>query len=87
MDVDRILDRYNLNRAQAQRYLDAISRLNQKETAEEVGVVPRTINQKFKKAFEDMSETERAFLFFNLFAERYSSLIETHTSNRDAMED
>ena len=86
MDVDRILNRYNLDRSQARRYLDGISRLNQKETAEEVGVVPRTINQKFKKAFEDMSETERAFLFFNLFAERYSSLVETHTGDRDTAE-
>lgn len=81
LSVDEILDEYNLTRAAAATYVDAITRLNQTQTAEVVGVDVRTINQKHKKAFNAMSAAERAMVIASVMRDRtYDLLAERETA-------
>jgi predicted DNA-binding protein (UPF0251 family) len=59
MDVDKILDRYNLTKDYARSYIDVIVHLNQSQAAEEAGISRETV-RKYKKAFHQMTDTERA---------------------------
>ena len=69
MDVDEILHKYNLERDTATRYIDAITRFNQSETAEEVNVSRQTINR-YKNAFQEMNAQERLLLTATLTQEK-----------------
>ena len=72
MDVDDILNRYNLTRETARRYIDAIIQLNQSQAADEAQVSRQTINT-YKNAFQQMTDTERAALISSL---AYETLVE-----------
>jgi len=63
--LDEILDKYNLERETATRYIDAITRLNQTQTAEEVEVSRQTINR-YKNAFSEMNPMERSQVIASL---------------------
>ncbi len=69
MDVDKILDRYNLERENATNYVDAITRLNQSDTAEEIGVSRQTVSR-YKDAFKEMTDSERTLLIAALTQEK-----------------
>ncbi|WP_181685071.1 helix-turn-helix domain-containing protein [Halorhabdus salina] len=75
MDVDKILNRYNLKRKNAARYIDAITRLNQTQTAEETGVSRQTVSR-YKNAFQEMTRQERLLLIATLTQEK---LLEQNT--------
>lgn len=68
--VDRILQRYGITREQADEYIDAIVRMNQKDAAGEIGVTRRTVNQRYQKAFADMTPAERDLVRLSLAEER-----------------
>ncbi|MFB6190266.1 MAG: hypothetical protein ABEJ91_01715 [Candidatus Nanohaloarchaea archaeon] len=65
MDVDQILQKYGLTKDTTQKYIDAITRLNQTETAQEIDVSRETINR-YKKAFSRMTTQERSQLIASL---------------------
>ncbi len=65
MDTSQILDKYGLNRDTTTQYIDAITRSNQTETAEELDVSRDTINR-YKNAFQDMNAQERALIISSL---------------------
>jgi predicted DNA-binding protein (UPF0251 family) len=69
MKVDEILDKYNLERETATRYIDAITQMNQSETAEEVEVSRQTVNR-YKNAFAQMKSEERSQVIASLTQER-----------------
>ena len=69
MDVDTILEKYGLTRDIAKQYIDAITRLNQTKTAEELDVSRDTINR-YKNAFNQMKPSERLLLISTLTQER-----------------
>jgi predicted DNA-binding protein (UPF0251 family) len=73
MKVDDILDENSLDREIASQYIDAITRSNQSEAADEIGVSRQTI-QRYKTAFNDMTQRERALVITNL---SYENLTET----------
>jgi len=79
MEVDEILDKYNLDRDTATRYIDAITRSNQSETAEKIGVSRQTINR-YKSSFSEMDQRERTLLTAALTQEK---LLENYTKVRD----
>jgi len=72
--VDELLDQYGLTRDTATAYIDAINRLNQTETADELQVSRDTINR-YKNTFQEMSAEERAFVIATLFDERHRALL------------
>jgi DNA-binding XRE family transcriptional regulator len=63
--VNQILSEYSLTRETAAQYIDAITRLNQTQTAEEIGVSRDTINR-YKRAFQQMNPRERSQLIASL---------------------
>lgn len=65
MNTDAILDKYGLTRDTVTQYIDAITRLNQTETAEKLGVSRDTIHR-YKNAFQEMSDQERALVIASL---------------------
>jgi len=65
MDTEEILDRYNLDRETAANYIDAITRMNQSEAADETGVSRQTTNR-YKNAFQKMNAHERLLLISTL---------------------
>lgn len=65
MDVQMLLDEYGLSRETAAEYIDAITRYNQTQTAEEVSVSRDTINR-YKRAFDQMTDRERTLLITSL---------------------
>jgi hypothetical protein len=69
MDVDTILEKYGLTRDIAKQYIDAITRMNQTKTAEELDVSRDTINR-YKNAFNQMKPSERLLLISTLTQER-----------------
>ena len=69
MDVDTILEKYGLTRDIAKQYIDAITRMNQTKTAEELDVSRDTINR-YKHAFNQMKPSERLLLISTLTQER-----------------
>lgn len=68
--VDDLLAKYSLKRETAEDYVDAIVRMNQSASAEEIGVSRETV-RKYKNRFEQMQPTERAVLISELMRERY----------------
>lgn len=71
--VDDLLEKYSLTRDNAAAYIDAIVRMNQSETADEVELTRQTVNR-YKNAFAQMEAEERAFLVASLFDERWREL-------------
>jgi hypothetical protein len=69
MDADTILEKYSLTKETATRYTDAITRMNQTETAEKIDVSRDTINR-YKDAFQEMKPRERLLLIATLTHER-----------------
>lgn len=76
MDVDAILDRYNLTKDYARSYIDAIAHLNQSQAAEEAGISRETV-RKYKNAFHKMTDTERAAVISALAHERLLEYLDT----------
>lgn len=76
LEVDDILDRYNLTRDTAARYIDAIVRMKQSQAADGVEVSHQTINR-YKNVFEKMSEPERLIVISSLAHEILLKHIET----------
>lgn len=69
MDTQTILEEYGLSRETAAKYIDAITRSNQTQTAEELDVSRDTINR-YKNAFSEMDAQERLLLISNLTQEK-----------------
>lgn len=68
MDVDQVLEKYGLSRDTTTAYIDAISRMNQTQTAEELDVSRKTINR-YKHAFRKMTRIERSLIISTLTQE------------------
>jgi len=60
---------YGLSRENAVNYVDAITQMNQTQTAEELGVSRDTVNR-YKNAFEKMTAQERLLLISSLTQEK-----------------
>ena len=69
MDTKTVLDKYGLSRETAAKYIDAITRSNQTQTAEELDVSRDTINR-YKNAFSEMDAQERLLLISTLTQEK-----------------
>lgn len=69
MKVDTVLEKYSLTRDTAAQYIDAITRKNQTETAEALGVSRDTINR-YKNAFSQMTGEERNLVIAALLQEK-----------------
>jgi DNA-binding XRE family transcriptional regulator len=69
MDTKTVLDEYGLTRETAAKYVDAITRSNQTQTAEELNVSRDTINR-YKNAFSEMDAQERLLLISTLTQEK-----------------
>ncbi|GCF15051.1 hypothetical protein Harman_29860 [Haloarcula mannanilytica] len=67
-----ILSKYGLTRETVTQYIDAITRMNQTQTAEEIEVSRDTINR-YKNAFKEMNAQERLLLISNLTQEKLLS--------------
>lgn len=78
--VEDLLQKYSLNRSTAEKYVDATVRLNQVETAEEIGVSREWVRQ-YKNKFEEMKSMERAVLISELMKERVQKEV-TRGENR-----
>jgi hypothetical protein len=65
MSAAQILEKYGLTKETTQHYIDAITRMNQTQTAEELDVSRDTINR-YKNAFAEMSHRERILLITSL---------------------
>ncbi|MFA1610072.1 hypothetical protein [Halobellus rubicundus] len=65
MNTNEVLEKYGLTRETAAQYVDAITRSNQTQTAEELDVSRDTINR-YKNAFSKMSAQERLLLISTL---------------------
>jgi len=50
MKVDEILEKHGLNRNVATKYIDAITRMNQTETADKIDVLQRWISRRREPA-------------------------------------
>ena len=72
MDTKTVLDEYGLTRETAAKYVDAITRSNQTQTAEELNVSRDTINR-YKNAFSEMDAQERLLLISSLTQEKLLS--------------
>ncbi|AZH26679.1 hypothetical protein [Haloplanus aerogenes] len=70
MEADRILNEYDLSKETAARYIDAITRMNQSETAEEIGVSRQTVNR-YKNVFAEMTAQERSLLIASLAQDQF----------------
>ena len=69
MDTQTLLEEYGLSRETAAKYIDAITRSNQTQTAEELQVSRDTINR-YKNAFSEMNPQERQLLITTLTQEQ-----------------
>jgi len=65
MDTQTVLEEYGLSRETAAKYVDAITRSNQTQTAKELEVSRDTINR-YKNAFREMDAQERLLLISTL---------------------
>lgn len=74
MEVEQILEKHGLSRELATRYIDAITRMNQSEAAEELDVTRQTISR-YKNEFQEMKQHERLQLIASLTTEK---LLEKH---------
>ena len=78
MNTNDVLEEYGLSRETAANYVDAITRSNQTQTAEELDVSRDTINR-YKNAFAEMYAQERLLLISTLTQEK---LLRQYTHNR-----
>lgn len=69
MNTNDVLKEYGLTRETATNYIDAITRSNQTQTAEELDVSRDTINR-YKNAFSEMNAQERLLLISSLTQEK-----------------
>jgi len=69
MNTKAVLEEYGLSRETAANYIDAITRSNQTQTAEELNVSRDTIHR-YKNAFSDMNAQERLLLISTLTQEK-----------------
>jgi hypothetical protein len=69
MDTQTVLEEYGLSRETAAKYVDAITRSNQTQTADELDVSRDTINR-YKNAFRKMDAQERLLLISTLTQEK-----------------
>ena len=69
MDTKTVLEEYGLSRETAVKYVDAITRRNQTQTAEELNVSRDTVNR-YKNAFQEMNAQERLLLISTLTQEK-----------------
>jgi len=69
MKVDELLDKHNLERETTTRYIDAITHMNQSETATEIEVSRQTINR-YKNTFAQMRPQERSLIIASLIQEK-----------------
>jgi len=69
MNADAILDKYGLTKETTVQYIDAITRMNQTDTADQINVSRDTVNR-YKKIFSKMSELERAQLIASLTTDK-----------------
>jgi DNA-binding XRE family transcriptional regulator len=65
MKVQQILKKYGLTRDTVTHYINAITQMNQSETAEELDVSRDTVNR-YKNAFQEMNAQERLLLISSL---------------------
>jgi DNA-binding XRE family transcriptional regulator len=77
MELDEILSKYSLTRDTAAQYIDAITRMNQTQAANQLDVSRDTINR-YKKAFSKMDAQERLQLISSL---AHDKLLQ-HTTNQ-----
>jgi len=68
MKVQQILKKYGLTRDTVTQYINAITQMNQSETAEELDVSRDTINR-YKNAFREMTRIERSLIIATLTQE------------------
>lgn len=73
-DVEEILSTHGLTKETAIKFIDAMLQFNQTETAHQMEVTRTTVNR-YKKAFQKMTEEERAFLISMLYQERHRALV------------
>jgi len=69
MDTEKILGKYGLTQETTAQYIDAITRMNQTQTAEKLDVSRDTINR-YKSAFQEMDAQERLLLISTLTQEK-----------------
>jgi len=69
MDTQTVLEEYGLSRETAAKYVDAITRSNQTQTAKELDVSRDTITR-YKNAFREMDAQERLLLISTLTQEK-----------------
>jgi DNA-binding XRE family transcriptional regulator len=69
MKVDELLDKHNLERETTTRYIDAITHMNQSETATEIEVSRQTINR-YKNTFAQMRPQERSLIIASLIQQK-----------------
>ena len=69
MDTETLLEEYGLSRETAAKYIDAITRQNQTQTAEELDVSRDTVNR-YKNIFQEMTPQERLLLISTLTQEK-----------------
>jgi chaperonin GroEL (HSP60 family) len=69
MNPQTILEEYGLTRETTVQYIDAITRSNQTQTAEELQVSRDTINR-YKNTFAEMNAQERLLLISTLTQEK-----------------
>ena len=69
MNTKAVLKEHGLSRETAAEYVDAITRSNQTQTAEELNVSRDTINR-YKNAFAEMDAQERLLLISSLTQEK-----------------
>ncbi|RKD95653.1 hypothetical protein [Halopiger aswanensis] len=69
MKAEDILEKYGLTKETTTRYIDAITRMNQTEAAEELEVSRDTVNR-YKKAFDKMTDLERGQLIASLTTDK-----------------
>jgi hypothetical protein len=60
-NIKKILSKYSLTEETATKYIDAITRMNQTQTADELNVSRDTVNR-YKNAFKQMTPLERTYL-------------------------
>lgn len=73
-ELDRILSKHGLTRANTVNYIDAVIRMNMSRASAEIGVSTDTVHR-YKRAFANMTAEERAFLITTLFDERWRELV------------
>jgi len=69
MNTKDVLEEYGLSRETTGKYVDAITRSNQTQTAEELDVSRDTVNR-YKNAFAEMKPRERLLLISTLTQEK-----------------